>query len=135
MTNNELIIKAINASKNAYAPYSGYQVGAVLITDNGTIYTGCNIENSSFSATICAERTAISKAISEGDIHFSKIIIAATKNGNIDKNCVPCGVCCQVLSEFCNDNFCILIAQSESEYRSYTLSQLLPTRFTKQNIV
>lgn len=134
MNNEKLLRAAINAANNAYAPYSCYKVGAALLTENNTIYTGCNIENVSFSATNCAERTAFYKAVSEGERSFNKIAIAAIKDGKIDRNVSPCGICRQVMSEFCSDDFIILTAKSETEYNVYTLSELLPNMFSKNNL-
>ena len=114
MDNEQLIREAIGVAYNAYAPYSSYNVGAALLSDSNKVYTGCNIENSSFSATNCAERTAFFKAISEGERRFKKIAIVAFKNDKIDRNVTPCGICRQVMSEFCDDNFTILTAISET---------------------
>lgn len=134
MNNNELLKIAIDAAKNSYSPYSEYRVGAALLTADGCVYTGCNIENASFSCTVCAERTAFFKAISEGKNHFQKIAIVGINNNTIDINTAPCGICRQVMSEFCDKDFQIITAKSETEYNEYTLSQLLPYMFTKDNI-
>jgi len=133
MDNEQLIREAIGVAYNAYAPYSSYNVGAALLSDSNKVYTGCNIENSSFSATNCAEGTAFFKAISEGERRFKKIAIVAFKNDKIDRNVTPCGICRQVMSEFCDDNFTILTAISETEYNSYMLKDLLPNCFSKDN--
>ena len=130
MKNNELIKYAIDALNNSYAPYSNYCVGAALLCENENVYTGCNIENTSFSATNCAERTAFFKAISEGDKHFSKIAIVAKNTNGQYEYATPCGVCRQVMSEFCDDNFVVIVAKNEEEYKEFTLSQLLPQSFS-----
>ena len=120
----ELINKAIQAKKFSYSPYSKFSVGAALLTANGKIYTGCNIENASFSPTVCAERTAFIKAVSEGERKFSAIAIV----GDTD-SITPCGVCRQFISEFCNENFKIICAKDAENYKSYTLEELLPDAF------
>ena len=125
----KLAKQAIKARENAYSPYSDFCVGAALLCDDGSIYTGSNIENSSFSATICAERAAFSKAVSEGKRDFSAIAIAGAKRGEDLLNpCYPCGVCRQVMSEFCDGDFKIYIV-TENKVIEYTLSQLLPCSF------
>ena len=128
MNYKELINAAFSARENAYAPYSNFLVGAALMTKTGEIFTGCNIENASFSLTICAERTAFFKAISENKKDFIAIAIVGGKDSEIDF-CPPCGACRQVMSEFCNDEFNIIIAKSEQEWREYSLSELLPLNF------
>ena len=121
--------KAAEAMKNSYSPYSGFCVGAALLCDDGEIYTGCNIENSAFSPTICAERCAISKAVSEGKRNFSAIAVCGGKNGVLtDEITTPCGVCRQVLSEFCNENFKIYLV-TKSAIHQYTLGEILPLGF------
>lgn len=129
MTNTELIKFAINAMDNAYAPYSGFRVGAALLTTNKNVYTGCNIENASYSPTNCAERTAIFKAVSEGEKSFKKIAIVGGNNGVITDYVTPCGICRQVMREFCDDNFIIIVAKSENDYKEYRLIDLLPESF------
>ena len=133
-----LIDKAFEVQKQSYAPYSGFNVGAALLCDNGKVYTGCNIENSAFTPTNCAERTAFFKAISEGDKDFTAIAIvgnkAGVKQGEGDF-CAPCAVCRQVMAEFCNlDTFKVYIAKSRDEYLEYTLGELLPLAFTGKNL-
>lgn len=121
--------KAIEAMKNAYSPYSGFKVGAALLCEDGSIYTGCNIENSSFSPTICAERCAVAKAVSEGKTRFSAIAVCGGKDGVLtEKTTTPCGVCRQVLSEFCCGNFKVYLVTA-SDIKEYTLEQLLPFGF------
>ena len=120
---------AKRALQNSYSPYSGYKVGAALLTESGKIYTGCNIENSAFSPTICAERTAFAKAVSEGEKNFKMIAVAGGKDGIVTNIFPPCGVCRQVMSEFCDGDFTILLAKADG-YEEYTLSQLLPSSFS-----
>ena len=128
MTNRELIKSALAARENSHSPYSEFRVGAALLCADGKVYTGCNIENASYSATVCAERTAIFKAVSEGCRDFSVIAIVG---GNSDKMIMayPCGVCRQVMSEFCKKDFRIIVAESEEKYEEYTLGELLPKSF------
>lgn len=121
---------ALHTRKFSYAPYSGYAVGAALLCEDGSIYTGCNIENAAFSPTNCAERTAIFKAVSEGKREFSAIAIAGGRVGaDPDSYAFPCGVCRQVFREFCEDDFQIIVVLSEGEYVTYTLGDLLPHSF------
>ncbi len=124
----ELIIKAYEAMQNSYSPYSGFKVGAALVTKSGRIYTGCNIENSAFSPTCCAERTVFFKAISEGENSFLAIAIVGGKNGEISDFCYPCGVCRQVMAEFCDGDFEIITACPDG-IKSYKLKELLPEGF------
>lgn len=128
MNNNELINLAKKCLENSYAPYSKFKVGAALLCKNGTVFSGVNIENSSFSATNCAERTAIFSAISNGEKEFEKIAVVGGKNGKIEDFCFPCGVCLQVLSEFCEKDFEIVLFNGK-DIKIYTLSQLLPESF------
>ncbi len=130
MTNVELIEKAKKAAENAYAPYSGFKVGAALLTKSGRVYLGCNVESSSFSPTNCAERTAFFKAVSEGEREFEKIAVAGGKNGDFSDYCTPCGVCRQVMSEFCGEDFKVLLGKNGEEYRELTLGELLPHSFS-----
>ncbi len=123
-----LVAYAKKAMENAYTPYSNFKVGAALLTADGNIYMGCNIENSSYGATNCAERTAIFKAISEGHRQFYAIAIVGGLNGNITGICTPCGICRQVLNEFCNENMIVLLG-NQSGYRKFTLGELLPLSF------
>ena len=129
MTEKELCALAVKAMDNAYAPYSGYRVGAALLTENGKVYTGCNIENAAFSPTVCAERTAIFKAVSEGERDFAAIAVAGGKDGIIEGIFPPCGVCRQVMAEFCRPDFTVLLVKGGGEYEKYTLSELLPLSF------
>lgn len=131
MNNSELISKALEARKLSYSPYSGFSVGAALLCDDGSVYTGCNIENSAYSPTVCAERTAIFKAVSDGKFNFIKIAVAGSKaEFEIPVNyCPPCGVCRQVMREFCDNDFEIIMAVSTDNYKVSTLSELLPDSF------
>lgn len=124
-----LIEKAMEARRYSYAPYSGFMVGAALECADGTIFTGCNIENASYSPTNCAERTAFFKAISEGERQFMRIAIVGGRQGEMVAP-APCGVCLQVMSEFCDaDTFEIIMAKSGDDYRIVKLCDLLPNRF------
>ena len=129
MTDRELVLKAIDAMKNSYSPYSDFKVGAALLTENGKVYTGCNIENVAFGPSICAERVAFFKAISEGEKNFSKIAVVGGKDGIISSSTPPCGVCRQVMREFCDDNFEILIVRENENYEKVLLKDLLPNSF------
>lgn len=126
----KLIKKAIEMLNFSYAPYSNFHVGAALLTSEGEIYTGCNIENAAYGPSNCAERTAIFKAVSEGKKKFEAIAIVGGKNGKIENFCPPCGVCRQVLAEFCKKDFEIVLAKSTNEYKIMTLEQLLPESFS-----
>lgn len=135
MTELELCELAVEARNNSYSPYSDYRVGAALLTKSGKVFTGCNIENSAFSPTVCAERTAIFKAVSEGEKDFSKIAIAGGKKGEtLNETISPCGVCRQVMAEFCKPDFEILLVKSEKEYTKTTLGELIPLAFSSENI-
>lgn len=125
----QLVREAYEAQKFAYAPYSNWVVGAALLTKEGKIYRGCNVENSTFSPSNCAERTAIFKAVSEGDRNFAAIaIVGNDKNTEIGKGdfCPPCGVCRQVMTEFCDGNFEIILAKGYDDFEVYTLSDVMP---------
>ena len=131
MTSENLCKAAIEAMDKAYAPYSGYKVGAALLCADGTVYQGCNIENASYTPTICAERTAFSKAVSEGHRDFTAIAICGGKDGVITGVFPPCGVCRQVMREFCEQDFVVyMITDGKGSYESRTLAQLLPDRFS-----
>lgn len=127
----ELIEQAMEATKRSYAPYSNYHVGAALLTAQGEIYTGCNIENASYGAANCAERTAIFKAVSEGRRQFQAIAIVGRAKGTskFSDYAYPCGICRQVMQEFCEADFVILVARSAKDYKKYTLKELLPFGF------
>lgn len=128
-----LIEEAIKARENAYTPYSDFMVGAALLTKDGNIYRGCNIENSAYSPSNCAERTAFFKAISDGERQFQAIAIVGAKKDVLKENwelCPPCGVCRQVMAEFCDPNkFEILLYRGSGEVKSYLLKELLPLGF------
>lgn len=125
-----LIRQAMAQLKYAYAPYSHFLVGAALLADSGTIYTGCNVENASYGASNCAERTAFFKAVSQGERSFQAICIVGGRDGNLQEFTPPCGICRQVMMEFCHpERFPIILARSEEDYAIYSLSQLLPLGF------
>lgn len=131
--NRKLIENAVKARKNSYCRYSGFAVGAALLCSDGTIYTGANIENISYSLTNCAERTAIFKAVSEGRKDFTAIAVAgAVKDGDpLEEICFPCGACLQVMSEFCGPDFKVILAQ-KGEPVEYRLSDLMPNVFKNE---
>ena len=133
---NEVLVKAaIDATKFAYVPYSNFKVGAAILAENGTIYTGCNIENASYSPTNCAERTAIFKAVSEGVTKFKKIAVVGGPNGNLENYCPPCGVCRQVISEFADKDFELILGTSENTYAVYNFfEEVLPLSFTAKEL-
>lgn len=135
MTDSELVSLARAAMARAYAPYSGFQVGAALLAESGAVYLGCNIENSSYSPTICAERTAFAKAVSEGERAFIAIAVVGGKEGTCSGFCPPCGVCRQVMMEFCDPGeFRIILAKDEGDYQAYMLAELLPYGFGPGNL-
>ena len=129
MNEKELCRTAMAAMKKAYAPYSGYCVGAALLTEDDQVYLGSNIENASYTPTVCAERTAFFKAISDGVRRFKAIAVAGGKNGVIAGGFPPCGVCRQVMAEFCDPDFTIFVVSGEDSYEQYTLAELLPCGF------
>ena len=129
MKPEELISKAKEAMTRAYAPYSGYKVGAALLCGDGTVYCGCNIENASFSPTVCAERSAIFKAVYDGHRDFTAIAVCGGKDGEITGAFPPCGVCRQVMREFCGDDFTVYMVTGADTYEETTLAQLLPCSF------
>ena len=133
---NEVLVKAaIDATKYAYVPYSNFKVGAAILAKNGKIYTGCNIENASYSPTNCAERTAIFKAVSEGVTKFKKIAVVGGPNGNLKNYCPPCGVCRQVISEFADEDFELILGTSENTYAIYNFfEEVLPLSFTAKEL-
>ena len=131
----ELIRSAMEARKKAYAPYSGYMVGAAVLTNELRIYTGCNIENAAYTPTVCAERTAIFKAVSEGWRRFKAIAVVGSPKGDVTHYAFPCGVCRQVMREFADaDNFVVIVAKSEQDYQAFILSELLPEGFGPENL-
>lgn len=132
----KLIDTAIEQLKFSYTPYSNFKVGAALLTKSGKIYTGCNIENASYTPTNCAERTAFFKAISEGVRDFQAICIVGGKDGNLTEYTAPCGVCRQVMMEFCDPKtFQIILAVDKERYEIYTLEELMPLGFGPLNLV
>lgn len=133
--NQTLVEVAIEATKFAYVPYSNFKVGAAILADNGKIYTGCNIENASYSPTNCAERTAIFKAVSEGVTKFKKIAVVGGPNGNLENYCPPCGVCRQVISEFADEEFELILGTSKNKYEVYNFfEEVLPLSFTAKDL-
>lgn len=131
----DLIDLAIRQLDFSYAPYSHFKVGAALLAKDGKVYTGCNIENAAFSPTNCAERTAFFKAVSEGVKEFDAICVIGGKEGILTEYASPCGVCRQVMMEFCDpDTFQIILAKSKEEYKIYTLKEMLPLGFGQANL-
>ena len=129
MTREALCAAAIEAMANAYAPYSGYKVGAALLTADGKVYTGCNIENASYTPTVCAERVAIFKAVSEGERDFVMLAVCGGKDGQLSGAFPPCGVCRQVMAEFCPKDMPILIVSGTDSHTAVSLGDLLPYAF------
>lgn len=133
--NNEtvsmLVKKATEARERSYSPYSGFAVGAALLCSDGTVYTGANIENASYTPTICAERVAFFQAVHEGHLDFTAIaIVGGSKGSPIESFCTPCGVCRQVMSEFCSPDFkVILVTSKDGDYVEETLGNLMPYMF------
>lgn len=135
MKDEELIRIAIESRNKSYSPYSNFQVGAALLTSDEEVYTGCNIENASYTPTICAERTAIFKAISEGKHDYKKIAIVGSPKGEIVQYAFPCGVCRQVMMEFTDpETFEVIVAVSEKDFKKYKLSDLLPEGFGPKDL-
>ena len=131
----EMIKLAIDQLQYSYAPYSNFKVGAALLAQDGTLYTGCNIENASYTPTNCAERTAFFKAVSVGQKKFEAICVVGGKNGILTEYAAPCGVCRQVMMEFCNPKtFKVILATGEDNYEIFTLEELLPLGFGPQNL-
>ena len=133
MTDLELMRLAEEARKLSYCPYSHFAVGAALLTKSGKVYTGCNIESASYTPTNCAERTAVFKAVSEGEREFAAIAVIGAPEGEKGRFCAPCGVCRQVLREFCSLDFRILLGTTE-EVQAYTLNDLLPASFSPADL-
>ena len=135
MTPEELVRQALAAMKFAYVPYSGFTVGAALLTKSGKVYLGCNIENAAYGPSNCAERTAFFKAVSEGEREFSAIAVVGGKDGDAADIFPPCGVCRQVMMEFCDpEEFQIILATDVEHYDIYTLKELLPLGFGPGNL-
>lgn len=129
-----LIREALGCLTQSYAPYSHFHVASALLCSDGTVYTGVNIENASYPATNCAERTAFFKAVSDGKRQFAAIAICGGMNGKTEGYCAPCGICRQVMREFCSPGFQIIVARTEEDYRTFTLEQLLPESFGPENL-
>ena len=134
MNDNQLLALAVEAMEKSYSPYSACKVGAALLCESGKVYTGTNIENASFTPTVCAERVAFFKAISEGEEDFVKIAVVGGKNGVINGVFAPCGVCRQVMREFCFGDFKIILGESPSSYKEVTLNELLPLSFSPEDV-
>lgn len=131
----EMIELAIRQLEVSYTPYSNFKVGAALLTKSGKLYTGCNIENAAFTPTNCAERTAFFKAVSEGEREFDAICIVGGKDGVLTGYAAPCGVCRQVMMEFCDpDTFQVILASGKEDYRIFTLKEILPLGFGPDNL-
>ena len=130
MTPEQLISLAKEAMTRAYSPYSGFKVGAALLCSDGTVYQGCNIENAAFSPTVCAERTAIFKAVSDGRRNFTAIAVCGGKDGVITGYFPPCGVCRQVMAEFCGGDFPVYLAGPDGTWQLKRLAELLPLGFS-----
>lgn len=133
MNIEELITQALEAMDRAYAPYSGYKVGAALLCKDGTVYQGCNIENAAYSPTVCAERTAFFRAVCDGQRDFAAIAVCGGKNAVITGFFPPCGVCRQVMREFCADDFTVYLIGKDRTYQRLTLSELLPFSFSLED--
>ena len=133
MTDRELMEMAVQARKASYSPYSKFKVGAALLTKSGKTYLGCNIENAAYTPTNCAERTAVFKAVSEGELEFVAIAIVGGSGEEPAEFCAPCGVCRQVLAEFCEKDFKILLGTPD-DFKAYTLAELLPFSFGKSDL-
>lgn len=130
MTPQELVACALDAQKNAYAPYSGFRVGAALLTTQGKVYLGCNIENKCFSPTVCAERVALFSAVCAGETDFAALaVVGCNKEGVYKHFCTPCGVCRQALSEFCAPDFPVICGDDTLDCEVHTLEELLPYSF------
>lgn len=131
----EMIDLATEQLAYSYAPYSNFKVGAALLAENGKLYTGCNIENAAYTPTNCAERTAFFKAVSEGERNFQAICVVGGKDGILTEYAAPCGVCRQVMMEFCDpEHFLIILATGREQYEVFTLKELLPRGFGPDNI-
>ena len=136
MDSKQLLMEAKKAREKAYAPYSHHKVGAALLTKSGKVYHGCNIENAGFTPTVCAERTAFFKAVYDGEREFSKIaVVGAIDDDKVDNLCAPCGVCRQVMMEFCEpESFVIVMANGEDKIVEILLKDLLPYGFGPNNL-
>ena len=133
MTKQELIMEAFLARKQAYAPYSKFKVGAALLCESGTVFRGCNVENASYGATMCAERTALFSAVASGERRLEMIAIVGGNEfefNEVNGYAYPCGMCRQALSEFCKPDMPVIVARSEEDYKEFTMKELLPEAFT-----
>lgn len=134
-SDRDLIERAMGVLGGAYAPYSHFHVAAALLCRDGSVYTGVNVENASYPAAVCAERSAILRAVNDGRRDFEAIVICGGRNGVVTDYCPPCGICRQVMREFCDPNeFKIILAKSPEEYQEYTLEELLPLGFGPENL-
>ncbi len=133
MTDKELMELAVEGRKASYSPYSNFRVGAALLGKSGKVYLGCNVENAAYTPTNCAERTAVFKAVSEGEREFAAIAIVGGKGEELAEFCAPCGVCRQVLAEFCDKDFRIILGTPDN-YRAYTFEEILPLSFGKSDL-
>lgn len=133
MTDKELMALAVEARKNSYSPYSNFRVGAALLGKSGKVYLGCNIENAAYTPTNCAERTALFKAVSEGEKEFTAIAIVGGRGETIADFCAPCGVCRQVLTEFCDEDFRLVLGNPD-QIKTYTFAEILPLSFGKNDL-
>lgn len=129
----QLMETAVKAREMSYAPYSNYKVGSALLGKSGRVYTGCNVENSSYTPTNCAERTAFFKAVSEGEREFSAIAIVGGRGEELSVSCTPCGVCRQVMTEFCDKDFKIILG-TPGNFTVHTLAELMPLSFTAEEL-
>ena len=134
MTAEKLVELAKEAMTHAYAPYSGFYVGAALLCADGSVYQGCNIENASYGVTNCAERTALFRAVYDGHREFTAIAVCGGKGGTITSLCPPCGVCRQALGEFCGEDFLFYLIGPEGTYLTKTMEELLPGSFGAQHM-
>ena len=133
MNHQELYTLAEQARARSYAPYSRFTVGAALLTKSGKVYLGCNIENAAYGAVNCAERTAFFTAVCEGERDFAAIAIAGGREGEVGDVCAPCGICRQVMAEFCTPDFEVILASGKG-VSAYRLDEILPLSFTKENL-
>lgn len=133
MSDKELMALAAQAREKSYSPYSGFRVGAALLGKSGKVYLGCNVENAAYTPTNCAERTAIFKAVSEGEKEFEAIAIVGGKGDEWAELCAPCGVCRQVLAEFCDKDFRLVLGNPNA-IKAYTFAEILPLSFGKNDL-
>ncbi|MBO5306114.1 MAG: cytidine deaminase [Clostridia bacterium] len=133
MNDCQLMQAAVDAREKAYSPYSDFKVGAALLAKSGKVYLGCNIENASFTPTVCAERVAFFEAIKNGERDFEAIAIVGGKNGEAPTFCAPCGVCRQVMAEFCKKEFRILLGTT-NDIKAYSFDELFPLSFSPENL-